>query len=114
MAICEDPCDKASLLVCSAGCAIVCLEDCTHCWYSCDPITKELDQPELLGKADRVRFCTKDMARTSLRDFLELLLGTRVVTMRADDERLELEFSGSLAELLEYVGLQEDSGQPAE
>lgn len=94
---------------CEGGCGVFCSGG--HCSAWCEPVSHAVVTvgPAVIRSSDEVTLCTKDLTADHLLGTLEELLGARLSRSRERDELASgtVSFTGSVAELLEYLGLRE-------
>ncbi|MFE7539713.1 hypothetical protein [Streptomyces platensis] len=106
-------CSLCDITVTCTGtsCAIGCLPHCEGCKTYCDePVGERQPDPELARqfREEGMAFCAKGMTQVKLTEFLEQLLDTHLYSHQEIQGVLpDVEFSGSVDDLLSRFGLQE-------
>lgn len=101
------------LISCPGGCGKICLSDCTECVAWCEPAEPEWDAKlEASDGSVEVKVFTKALGPDSLRNALQAYIGAPLEweLTEADREPFDLEFSGSVDELLNQTGLRRTEG----
>lgn len=91
----------------SDSCSIVCVGDCSSCIIQCGPFVDPPPHWPVLLKAEKITSTGSNLERALLADYLGGLLGTTMTPTTDTAERVNVsEFTGTVEELLDHVGLR--------
>ena len=108
MGICGGLCD--TYFFCSGGCVWICEGGCKLCWGWCEPAVIEISDLERrpLKGEDALVVSAKGVKPDDLREVIQAYIGTPLewVSADRDEARQDLDFKGSVEELLGQTGLK--------
>lgn len=88
---------------------MICLSDCGYCRYWCDPaVIEPVVREKAIDGSVGLEVCTKGLPPDNLRESIQAYIGAPLewTGAKAADEPVDLEFSGSMDELLNLTGLR--------
>ena len=108
---------------CEGGCGLICTS--TQCWSWCEPTDPvvvpaimmlrrgtDSQQDAVPQEREPVMICTHGVSNSTLASVLQRVLRAELVPLHQDStEQAHLSFSGTMGELLDYVGLRRGQQQ---
>jgi hypothetical protein len=107
-------CDICNVgISCPAGCGVFCVGGCANCLAWCEPAEVSLpDGWATLEDSAKVKLCTHEVEPDKLHRALQTLLRAPLewTETEAADGTGDIEFFGSVGELLSHTGLRRGNG----